>query len=113
TDFRFRGRRVKAVVIGHDARFGRDKPGDQFTMVTLGQEHGLDVALLRDVGNDRRWSSSWARELIESGGVAGAVAVLGRPHRVRGVVVHGDARGREMGFPTANLAASADRKGVV
>ena len=99
--------RVKAVVIGHDARFGRDNAGDQFTMVTLGQEHGFDVEVLRDVGNDRRWSSSWARELIESGDVAGAVAVLGRPHRVRGVVVHGNARGREMGFPTANLADSA------
>lgn len=99
--------RARAVVVGHDTRFGRENSGDQHTMVTLGQEHGFDVEIVRDVGADRRWSSSWARELIEAGDVAAAATVLGRHHRVRGVVVHGNARGRELGFPTANLAETA------
>jgi riboflavin kinase / FMN adenylyltransferase len=60
---------------------------------------------------DRRWSSSWARELLAEGDVAGAAHVLGRPHRVSGEVVHGDHRGRELGYPTANL--SQDAAGMV
>src|SRR5690606_27514030 len=52
----------------------------------------------------RRISSSWVRELLAAGDVAQAAAVLGRPVTVRSEVVHGLARGRELGFPTANLA---------
>lgn len=52
---------------------------------------------------ERRWSSTWAREAIAAGDVAQAAAVLGRWHRTTGTVVHGDARGRELGYPTANL----------
>ena len=55
----------------------------------------------------RRWSSTWVRELLAAGRVAEAADVLGRPHRMRGVVVHGDARGRELGYPTANLAPTS------
>ncbi len=51
----------------------------------------------------RRWSSTWVRELLAEGDVAAAAGILGRPHRVDGVVVHGDHRGRELGYPTANL----------
>ena len=102
-----RALRARAVVVGHDTRFGRDNSGDQHTMVNLGQELGFDVEILRDVGQDRRWSSSWARELIQAGDVAAAATVLGRPHRMRGVVVRGYARGRDLGYPTANLAPDA------
>ena len=56
---------------------------------------------------DRRCSSTWVREALREGDVATAAAVLGRPHRMRGTVVHGAARGRDLGFPTANLAADA------
>ena len=52
---------------------------------------------------ERRWSSTWARQAIAAGDVAQAAAVLGRWHRTTGTVVHGDARGRELGYPTANL----------
>ena len=55
----------------------------------------------------RRWSSTWVRELLAAGRVAEAADVLGRPHRMRGLVVHGDARGRELGYPTANLAPTS------
>lgn len=99
--------RARAVVVGHDTRFGRDNSGDQHTMSTLGRAHGFAVEVVHDVGHERRWSSSWARELIEAGDVAAAAEVLGRPHRMRGVVVRGYARGRDLGYPTANLAADA------
>ncbi|WP_413450614.1 bifunctional riboflavin kinase/FAD synthetase [Georgenia phoenicis] len=99
--------RARAVVVGHDTRFGRDNSGDQHTMAALGEEHGFAVDVVADVGADRRWSSSWARELVEAGDVAAAATVLDRPHRMRGVVVRGQARGRDLGFPTANLAPSA------
>jgi riboflavin kinase/FMN adenylyltransferase len=70
-------------------------------------------ARLRQVAEPlhRRWSSTWTRELLAAGKVAEAAQVLGRPHRMRGVVVRGDARGRELGYPTANL--SADSTGMV
>ena len=55
----------------------------------------------------RRVSSSWVRELIDTGDVAAANQLLGRRHGMRGEIVHGDARGRELGYPTANLSHEA------
>lgn len=106
---------ARSVVVGHDVRFGRDNAGTLATMVELGGEHGFEVVAIDDVGEclaesagaRQRWSSSAARALLAEGDVAQAADVLGRPHRVRGTVVHGDARGRELGFPTANLARIA------
>lgn len=111
------GLRARTVVVGRDVRFGRDNSGDLATMAELGRRFDFDVEVIDDVtgpagGSDdpvhRRWSSSWVRELLQDGDVVGAAQVLGRPHRLRGVVVHGDARGRELGYPTANLAADSD-----
>ncbi len=103
--------RAAVVVIGRDVRFGRGNSGDLRTMVELGKRHGFEVQVISDVhgGPDpvRRWSSTWVRELLAVGDVGGAAEILGRPHRVRGVVVRGDARGRELGFPTANLGPAA------
>ncbi|WP_211879116.1 bifunctional riboflavin kinase/FAD synthetase [Pseudarthrobacter albicanus] len=115
------------VVIGHDARFGRGNSGDLATMQELGRKLGFEVLVISefgsegfplhdeklhnavhdDGGTDRRCSSTWVREALRSGDVATAAAVLGRPHRMRGEVVHGAARGRDLGFPTANLAFTA------
>ncbi|GAB2682940.1 bifunctional riboflavin kinase/FAD synthetase [Thalassiella azotivora] len=113
---------ASAVVVGHDIRFGHRNSGDLGTMQELGREHGFDVVVLEDVlgpvaghvseeETHRRWSSSWTRELIAAGEVAAAAEVLGRPHRVSGTVVHGDHRGRELGYPTANLGP--DSEGMV
>lgn len=111
--------RVCAVVVGEDIRFGVRNSGDLSTMRALGVELGFDVQVLADITGTphrgelpvsavhRRWSSSWVRELLAAGDVAGAAVVLGRPHRVVGEVVHGDHRGRDLGFPTANLAPDA------
>ncbi|MCA5893218.1 bifunctional riboflavin kinase/FAD synthetase [Isoptericola sp. NEAU-Y5] len=102
---------ARAVVVGHDVRFGKGNVGTLDTMVELGGRHGFEVVAVDDVGDclpaadgaGQRWSSSAARALLAEGDVAQAAEILGRPHRVRGTVVHGDARGRELGFPTANL----------
>ena len=102
---------ARTVVVGHDVRFGKGNAGTLATMMELGGIHGFEVVAVDDVGEcapgsagaRERWSSSAARALLAEGDVAQAAEVLGRPHRVRGTVVHGDARGRELGFPTANL----------
>jgi riboflavin kinase/FMN adenylyltransferase len=107
------------VVVGRDVRFGHRNAGDLSTMRELGATYGFTVTAMDDLGTSdseaqpdpagtvggRRWSSTWARELIADGDVSGAARILGRPHRVEGVVVHGDHRGRELGYPTANLDA--------
>ena len=93
-----------AVVVGEDTRFGVRNSGDVTTLRELGAQHGFDVVVLADLGGERRWSSSQVRELVSAGDVAAAAEILGRPHRVAGTVVHGDHRGRELGYPTANLS---------
>jgi riboflavin kinase/FMN adenylyltransferase len=96
---------VKAIVVGEDARgFGRGYTGDVSTLTALGEEHGFDVVVLDDLGNGERWSSSAVRRHLAAGEVADAARILGRPHRMTGTVVHGAHRGRELGYPTANLA---------
>ena len=95
------------VVVGEDTRFGVRNSGDVRTLRRLGAEHGVDVLALADIGNGGRWSSSRVRDLVTRGDVAGAAEILGRPHRVAGEVVHGDHRGRELGYPTANLCQEA------
>lgn len=110
--------RATAVVIGHDVRFGRGNSGDLDTMRLLGEQHGFEVIVIDDFGSpvpssaaeadgDRRCSSTWVREALEDGDVATAARILGRPHRMRGEVVHGAARGRALGFPTANLSPAS------
>lgn len=96
---------VSAIVVGEDARgFGRGYTGDVSTLAALGEEHGFDVIVLDDLGNGERWSSSAVRRHLAAGEVGAASAILGRPHRMTGTVVHGAHRGRELGYPTANLA---------
>ncbi|WP_334169323.1 bifunctional riboflavin kinase/FAD synthetase [Timonella senegalensis] len=100
-----------AVVIGRDVRFGKDNCGDLATLQELGAEFGFDVVIVDDFGapeGGERWSSSVVRQLVFSGEMIAVTALLGRPHRIRGEVVHGDARGREMGFPTANMSQASD-----
>ena len=101
-----------AVIVGEDTRFGWQNTGNVDTMRDLGASHGFEVVVLTDIGDGERWSSSMARAELAEGDVEGAAVVLGRPHRVCGTVVHGDHRGRELGFPTANLGA-AGTEGLV
>lgn len=100
---------VVVVMVGDDFRFGRGGAGDPALLTELGAEFGFDVDVVGDVqGGGRRVSSTWVRDLLSAGDVEGAARLLGRPHAVQGEVVHGLKRGRELGFPTANLAADAE-----
>lgn len=109
------GLKARCVVVGADTRFGSGNAGDVNVLRGLGEQLGFEVVVVEDlegelvgVDADRRISSTWIRELLAAGEVAEAATMLGRPHRVRGTVVHGAARGRELGFPTANLDSEAD-----
>ncbi|WP_091503479.1 bifunctional riboflavin kinase/FAD synthetase [Microbacterium sp. cf332] len=98
------------VLVGDDFRFGRGGEGGPGTLVELGGELGFDVDVVTDVrarDAGRRVSSTWVRDLLADGDVAGAARLLGRPHAVEAEVVHGLKRGRELGYPTANLATDA------
>ena len=105
------GLQAATVVIGHDTTFGWGNVGHADTMRELGAEMGFGVEIVEwagiSNGSDRRWSSTWVRELLEAGDVGGAARILGRPHRLRGEIVRGEALGRQIGFPTANLAVYA------
>ena len=106
------GLQVKALVVGEDAKgFGVNYSGDVELLRELGEEFGFEVIVLDDMGDGQRWSSSSARSHLTAGEVAEAAAILGRPHRFIGEVVHGDHRGRELGFPTANM--SPDSLGLI
>ena len=103
-----------AVVVGKDTRFGVRNSGDVETLRELGATHGFEVLALDDIGEGdttTRWSSTQLRAELLEGSVAHAAQIIGRPHRVTGTVVHGDHRGRELGYPTANL--SQDHEGLV
>ncbi len=97
---------VVRVLVGEDFRFGRGGAGDPALLTRLGLEYGFQVEIVEDVGathDGRRVSSTWIRELLDSGDAADAARLLGRSHSVRGEVVRGLQRGRELGYPTANL----------
>ncbi|GAB3579264.1 bifunctional riboflavin kinase/FAD synthetase [Calidifontibacter terrae] len=98
---------VAAVLCGKDTRFGVRNSGDVETLRALGAELGFEVVVLDDVGEGSRWSSTGVRTALAEGDVTSAAHTLGRPHSVRGTVVHGFERGRELGFPTANLSQDA------
>ena len=111
------GLHAAVVVVGHDVRFGRGNTGDVAEMVRLGARYGFEVEAVEEfpaehgAEPERRCSSTWVREALDAGDVAQAAAVLGRHHVLAGEVVHGFARGRELGFPTANL--ETDVQGMI
>ncbi len=96
---------LRHLVIGDDFRFGRDRAGDFALLERAGRAHGFSVERTRTYRLDgERVSSTRVRRALEAGELALAEHLLGRPFRVSGRVFHGDRRGRELGFPTANLA---------
>ena len=102
-----RGLDARCVVVGLDTRFGYRNSGDVATLADLGEQFGFEVIALDDVGDGERFSSTVIRQRLADGNVADAARILGRPHRVLGTVVHGNHRGRGLGYPTANLAADS------
>jgi riboflavin kinase/FMN adenylyltransferase len=97
--------RVEELVIGYDHGFGRGRSGDADTLRALGRRRGFTVDVVPPVSaDDQPISSSRIRRAVARGAMDEASAGLGRPYGARGVVVRGDGRGRQLGFPTANLA---------
>jgi riboflavin kinase/FMN adenylyltransferase len=96
-----RGIGAEAIAAGETFRFGRGREGDLDLLGLL----GFDVRRVPLVENI---SSSRVRELLHAGGIAQAAELLGRPPDIEGIVVRGDGRGRELGFPTANLDVPKD-----
>jgi riboflavin kinase/FMN adenylyltransferase len=99
---------ARMVVVGADFHFGRDRAGNVAMLDAVGADLGFEVLGLGlvappDDADHLAYSSTRIRGLLADGDVVGAAALLGRPHEVRGVVGHGDRRGRELGFPTANV----------
>lgn len=102
----------RLVVVGEDFHFGHRRRGNVALLHQLGRSHGFEVTGLDLVGPDGRptdddaakVSSTAIRRALQEGDLDQANAWLGRPHEVRGVVQTGDRRGRELGFPTANVA---------
>ena len=99
---------ARAVVVGHDFHFGHRREGSVPFLAAMGAQHGFDVVGLHlttgsDAAEGEPVSSTRIRQLLGAGDVGGAAALLGRDHEVRGVVERGDRRGRELGYPTANV----------
>jgi riboflavin kinase / FMN adenylyltransferase len=92
------------VVVGENFRFGHKQAGDVTLLTKLGETHGYDVDAVRLLtGSAEPYSSTWIRARLAEGDVAAAAEGLGRLPRVEGPVVRGDGRGKELGFPTANV----------
>ncbi|MER7798079.1 bifunctional riboflavin kinase/FAD synthetase [Microbacterium sp. NPDC096154] len=105
------GLHAQRVLVGSDFRFGRGGAGDVELLRRMGDELGFAVEEVADVASaedGRRVSSTWIRELLDDGDVERAAKLLGRYPSVIGEVVHGLKRGRELGYPTANLSPDAE-----
>ncbi|CAN5202928.1 bifunctional riboflavin kinase/FAD synthetase [soil metagenome] len=97
---------AKLVLAGDDFRFGSKGKGDLGMLREYGEHLGFEVVAVDDVhvgDESRRVSSTWIREALADGDVRTAARLLGRLPSVRSRVVHGEQRGRELGYPTANL----------
>ena len=97
------------VVVGENFRFGRGAAGDVSTLSALRAKLDFGVHVLDLRGDEHRFSSSRTRKALADGDLTQVAFVLGRPFTYRGVVVHGDHRGRKLGVPTANIVVGSDR----
>lgn len=108
-DILFERLRARAIVVGETFRFGQGRAGNVAVLESLAAPHGIEISAIPLLSeNGEVLSSSRVRAALAAGDVEGARGLLGRPHRITGVVAHGDARGRTIGFPTANLSATQE-----
>ncbi|MGD8306609.1 MAG: bifunctional riboflavin kinase/FAD synthetase [Ignavibacteria bacterium] len=102
---------AKEIVIGYDHHFGKGRGGNIDFLVKKGKESGFDVTVVPAYNiDDTTISSSKIRKAISEGDIATASKFLGRYYSFVGKVVHGDKRGRGLGFPTANLQIDKEDK---
>lgn len=105
---------ISEFVIGYDHHFGKDRSGTIETLEKLGPELGFDVYVVskREMGEVTISSTAIRKEIQENGDMNAAAALLGRPYMLNGVVIHGDERGRKIGYPTANLKPEHPDKAI-
>lgn len=96
---------IRHAGVGFDFTFGKGRSGSPEALRTYGERLGFTVSVAErlDDADGLKLSSSAVREALKAGDMARAAAILGRPFAIRGVVVHGDKRGRTIGVPTANI----------
>ncbi|HCD50838.1 MAG TPA: bifunctional riboflavin kinase/FMN adenylyltransferase [Balneolaceae bacterium] len=101
-------------IIGYDHHFGKDRSGTIDTLKQLGQVLNFDVHVVskKEMGELTISSTNIRKEIMEEGDMEMAADMLGRPYFLNGVVIHGDERGRKIGFPTANLQPEHPDKAV-
>ncbi len=104
---------IRHLIIGDDFRFGKGRQGDITTLRKFAKEYNFEVEHTDTCKiNDKRVSSSWLRELLAQGLMDEAVKLLGRPYSLSGRIVHGEKRGRELGYPTINVNLHRHRSPV-
>ena len=105
--------RARHIVVGDDFRFGARRRGDLTLLQQLGSEHGFSAVGTRSFITARqRVSSTAIREAVQRGDFETAEMLLGHPYRMSGKVIYGQQLGRELGFPTANIAIGHHRRAV-
>jgi riboflavin kinase/FMN adenylyltransferase len=98
------GLKVRYLVVGDDFRFGHQRQGDFALLQQAGEKYGFQVVNMHTFAIDQqRVSSTRIRDALKVGKLDEAEKLLGRPYRMSGRVAHGDKRGRQLGFPTANI----------
>ena len=104
--------RMRALFVGHDHGFGRNRSGDAATLQALGAARGFAVEVIEPVtvAGGRTASSTAVRRAVAEGDLDSAAAMLGRRYGAAGHVVRGEARGRLLGYPTLNVALPEPRK---
>jgi riboflavin kinase/FMN adenylyltransferase len=101
---------VRRIFVGEDFQFGHERGGNVRALAAAGAKHGFEVTVARPVMQGGEVvSSTRIRNALLVGDVTGAALLLGRPYSVSGTVVHGEKRGRELGFPTINLSVPLQR----
>ncbi|AUH34530.1 bifunctional riboflavin kinase/FAD synthetase [Paracoccus tegillarcae] len=96
---------IAHVTVGQDFRFGKDRAGDAATLQDLGRQMGFGVTIAPLIGrNGQDFSSTAIRQSLSDGHPRQAETMLGHWHRIEGEVIHGEKRGRELGWPTANMS---------
>jgi len=97
------GLNIQHVVAGFDFTYGQLGKGTMETLPFHSREQFTQTVIEKQMEVDRKISSTLIRNVLRSGDVQYAAKLLGRPHKIRGKVVHGEKRGRKIGFPTANI----------
>jgi len=101
---------ITHVVLGYDSTLGRNREGNAIRLTEIGREIGYTVEVVSALSDESGViSSTEIRKLIETGNVADAARLMGHPYSLHGPVIHGDARGRTINVPTANIGYSHDK----